>query len=138
MIALVWATEAGRRAADRLAAALPDATVGSGPVADQLRTAWGTADQIVAFLATGATVRVLAPLLSDKTTDPGVVCVDEAHRYAVALLGGHAGGANALAAQLAELLGAEPVVTTATDATGISPLDTYGAALGFRLADRAS
>ncbi|MGH3715842.1 MAG: precorrin-3B C(17)-methyltransferase, partial [Micromonosporaceae bacterium] len=44
----------------------------------------------------------------------------------------------ALAAQLAELLGAEPVVTTATDATGISPLDTYGAALGFRLADRAS
>jgi cobalt-precorrin 5A hydrolase/precorrin-3B C17-methyltransferase len=137
MIALVWATQAGRRTAERLAAALPDATVHTGPVRDQLERAWGTADQIVAFLATGATVRLIAPLLHDKTTDPGVVCVDEAGRYAVALLGGHAGGANVLARKVATVLGAEPVVTTATDATAVSPLDTYGADLGFRIADRA-
>src|SRR6266545_6527976 len=136
MIALVWATQAGRRTAERLAAALPEATVHTGPVRDQLERAWHSADQIVAFLATGATVRLVAPLLGDKTVDPGVVCVDEAGRYAVALLGGHAGGANLLAGTIATILGAEPVATTATDAVGVSPLDSLGADLGFRLADR--
>ena len=52
------------------------------------------------FLATGATVRLIAPLLADKHTDPGVVCVDEARRFAVALAGGHGGGANALATRV--------------------------------------
>src|SRR6266511_5560598 len=137
MIALVWATQAGRRTAERLAAALPEATVHTGPVRDQLERAWHSADQIVAFLATGATVRLVAPLLGDKTVDPGVVCVDEAGRYAVALLGGHAGGANALALRVAEVLGAEPVLTTATDATGVTPMDGFGADLGFRLPDPA-
>ncbi|HET6212852.1 MAG TPA: cobalamin biosynthesis protein, partial [Micromonosporaceae bacterium] len=136
MIALVWATQAGRRTAERLAAALPEATVHTGPVRDQLERAWRSADQIVAFLATGATVRLVAPLLGDKTEDPGVVCVDEAGRYAVALLGGHAGGANVLAERVGTILGAAPVVTTATDAVGVSPLDSLGADLGFRLADR--
>jgi cobalt-precorrin 5A hydrolase/precorrin-3B C17-methyltransferase len=98
-----------------------------------LRTAWAKSDAIVCFLATGAAVRLLAPLLVDKHTDPGVVCVDEAGRHAVALLGGHAGGANALASRVADLLGAQPVITTATDSIGATPLDTFGADLGFHL-----
>jgi cobalt-precorrin 5A hydrolase/precorrin-3B C17-methyltransferase len=132
MIGLVWATQAGHRAALRLAGALPGCSVHSGPIQEQLREAWGTCDAIVAFLATGATVRLIAPLLAGKATDPGVVCVDEAARYAVALLGGHAGGANELAARVAEVLGAQPVVTTATDAAGIAALD----GLGFAVANR--
>ena len=136
MIALVTATAAGRALAQRLAAAWPGATTThSGPVGDQVRAAWSTAEALVCFLATGATVRLVAPLLTSKRTDPGVVCVDEAARYAVALVGGHAGGANALAARVAEVLGAEAVVTTATDAAGITPLDGLGADLGFRIAD---
>ena len=75
------------------------------------------------FLATGATVRLIAPLLADKHTDPGVVCVDEARRFAVALAGGHGGGANALATRVAAVLGAQPVITTASDATGSTGLD---------------
>jgi len=67
MIALVAVTAAGRRMADRLASAWPDrTTVHSGPAADQLTAAWGTADAIVCFLATGAAVRLAAPLLADK------------------------------------------------------------------------
>jgi cobalt-precorrin 5A hydrolase/precorrin-3B C17-methyltransferase len=136
-IGLVTATEAGRRMADRLAAAWPGATtVHSGPVAEQIRKAWADSDALVCFLATGATVRLVAGLLTDKHTDPGVVCVDESGRYAVALLGGHGGDANALAHRVAEVLGAEPVVTTATDRTGLTALDGYGADLGFRLPDR--
>jgi len=85
--------------------------------------AWGQVDAFVLFLAVGAAVRVVAPLLADKRTDPAVVCVDEAGRFAVALCGGHAGGANHLAETVARLLGATPVVTTATDAVGVPALD---------------
>ncbi|NJC73269.1 precorrin-3B C(17)-methyltransferase [Planosporangium thailandense] len=139
MIALVTATAAGRALAERLAAAWPDETLAyDGPVADQIRGAWPESRALVCFLATGATIRLIAPLLRDKHTDPGVVCVDEAGRFAVALAGGHGGGANDLAARVADVLGAQPVVTTATDAVGVTPLDTYGADLGFRLADPAA
>ncbi|MFG2164236.1 precorrin-3B C(17)-methyltransferase [Micromonospora chersina] len=121
------ATAAGRGHAHRLAAAWPHARlVEAESVADALRAAWREDDAVVAFLATGAVVRILAPLLDDKRTDPAVVVVDEAARHAVALLGGHAGGANALAAEVGALLDARPVVTTATDAVGLPGLDTLG------------
>ncbi|MFF6950799.1 precorrin-3B C(17)-methyltransferase [Streptomyces iakyrus] len=127
MIGLISATAAGAAARDRLAAAWPDRTrVYEGPVGDAVRTAFGQCEQLVCFLATGAVVRLVAPLLSGKTEDPGVVCVDEGGRFAVSLLGGHAGGANELAREVADLLGAEPVVTTATDAVDLAGLDTLG------------
>ncbi len=157
-IGLIWATAAGRAAADRLAAAWPgECTVHQGRVRDQLARAWAESDAIVAFLATGATIRLLAPHLTPvpepqihgncsldapdsctfpETADargkggqPGVVCVDEAGRWAVALLGGHAGGANALAGRVSAVLGAQPVITTGTDAAGIPGLDTLGFAV---------
>jgi cobalt-precorrin 5A hydrolase/precorrin-3B C17-methyltransferase len=131
VIGLVYATAAGRAAASELAAALgADARLYDGAPGECLRQAWGECEGIVAFLATGATVRLLAPLLADKHTDPGVVCVDEARRYAVALVGGHGGGANALAVRVADALGATPVVTTATDAVGVTPLDDVAALFG--------
>lgn len=114
----VSVTEAGRRLAERL-----PFEHAHGQAAETVRRRWADAEGFVLFLATGAAVRVVAPLLADKRTDPGVVCVDQAGRHAVALVGGHAGGANALARQVAALLGAEPVVTTATDAAGVPALD---------------
>ncbi|KIE24541.1 Precorrin methylase [Streptomyces sp. MUSC 125] len=127
MIGLISATAAGAVARDRLAAAWPDRTrVYEGPVGEAVRTAFAQCEQLVCFLATGAVVRLLAPLLGDKAADPGVVCVDEGARFAVSLVGGHAGGANALAGEVGALLGAEPVVTTATDSVGLPGLDTLG------------
>ncbi|KOU55377.1 Precorrin methylase [Streptomyces sp. MMG1533] len=110
-----------------MAAAWPDRTrVYEGPVGDAVRAAFAECEQLVCFLATGAVVRLVAPLLGDKTSDPGVVCVDEGGRFAVSLVGGHGGGANELASEVGELLGAQPVVTTATDAVGVPGLDTLG------------
>ncbi|MEU5533400.1 precorrin-3B C(17)-methyltransferase [Streptomyces sp. NPDC020362] len=127
MIGLISATAAGAAARDRLAAAWPDRTrVYDGPVGEAVRAAFADCEQLVCFLATGATVRLLAPLLGDKAADPGVVCVDEGGRFAVSLVGGHGGGANELAREVGALLGAEPVVTTATDAVGLPGLDTLG------------
>ncbi|GAA0903529.1 precorrin-3B C(17)-methyltransferase [Streptomyces thermoalcalitolerans] len=127
MIGLISATAAGAAARDRLAAAWPDRTrVYDGPVGDAVRAAFAECEQVVCFLATGAVVRLIAPLLGEKASDPGVVCVDEAGRFAVSLVGGHGGGANELAVAVGEVLGAEPVVTTATDAVGLPGLDTLG------------
>ncbi|MFP5319998.1 MAG: precorrin-3B C(17)-methyltransferase [Acidimicrobiia bacterium] len=85
---------------------------------------WADVDGFVLVCATGIAVRAVAPLLGDKATDPAVVCVDDGGRWAVALAGGHRGGANALAREVAAVLGAEAVVTTATDAAGLPALDT--------------
>ncbi|HWG11935.1 MAG TPA: cobalamin biosynthesis protein, partial [Streptosporangiaceae bacterium] len=132
MIGLVAVTAAGRAAAARLAAAWPDETrTYDGPAATALPAAFKDADAVVAFLAVGATVRLLAPLLGSKHADPGVVCVDEALRFAVPVTGAHAGGANDLARRVTAVLGGEPVITTASDSAGAVALDDFGADLGF-------
>lgn len=112
-------TEAGRALAGRL----PYEHVAGPRASDVVPARWAEVDGFVLFLATGAAVRIVAPLLGDKATDPAVVCVDEAGRFAVALCGGHLGGANALARTVGTALGATPVVTTATDAVGLPALD---------------
>lgn len=112
------ATEPGRAVAERL----PYPHV-HGEVGANLRRRWAEAEAFVVVLAVGATVRLVAPLLADKAADPAVVCVDDAGRFAVAVCGGHAGGGNALAVRVAHLLGATPVVTTATDRLGVPALD---------------
>jgi cobalt-precorrin 5A hydrolase / precorrin-3B C17-methyltransferase len=130
VIGLFAVTAAGRRAAAELAAALgPDAVLVDGPIGPALQRTWPELDAAVCFLASGATVRLIAPLLVDKATDPGVVCVDEGRRFAIALAGGHGGGANDLAERVADVLGCTPVVTTASDATGSTPLDELVALL---------
>jgi cobalt-precorrin 5A hydrolase / precorrin-3B C17-methyltransferase len=135
MIGLVAVTKSGRAAADRLAVAWPDARHydEDEPASTALPKAFHECDAIVCFLAVGATVRLIAPLLRGKAVDPGVVCVDEALRYAVPVLGAHAGGGNELAVRVAQLLGAEPVITTASDSAGATALDDFGADLGFTL-----
>ena len=72
--------------------------------------------QWVLVMTTGIAVRYLQGLLKDKKSDPGVVVLDEAARFAVALAGGHEGGANELAYRVANGVGAIPVITTASEA----------------------
>lgn len=127
MIGLIAVTAAGRAAAARLTAGWPGETRSyHGPAARSLPQAWTECDGMVCFLAAGAVIRLIAPLLDSKHADPAVVCVDEATRFAVPLTGGHAGGGNALAARVAEVLGAEAVITTASDAAGLPGLDDLG------------
>jgi cobalt-precorrin 5A hydrolase/precorrin-3B C17-methyltransferase len=95
----------------------------SGRLVETVRSEWRGVDGLIVIGAVGLAVRAVAPLLENKRVDPAVVCVDDRARFAVAVCGGHQGGANRLAREVAAYLGAEPVVTTATDAQGRAGLD---------------
>jgi cobalt-precorrin 5A hydrolase/precorrin-3B C17-methyltransferase len=131
-VAVIAASAAGRRHAEHLAGALPGARLAPGRPAAAVEAAWASSEALVLCMATGAAVRLIAPHLAGKHRDPAVIAVDDAGAFAVALLGGHA-GANALAADVAAALGAQPVVTTASEALGLPALDHLGEALGLRL-----
>ena len=136
--------------AARLAQAMPEATfyapgryladagasaAGYGePLGDWLRETYRSHDSWVCFAAIGAIVRMLAPVLGEKTTDPAVVVVDAAARFSVSVLAGHTGGGNRLACEVAEILGAQPVITTASDSLGTIAVDLLGRDLGWNIA----
>ncbi len=79
----------------------------------------------------GICVRTIAPCVKNKYTDPAVVCVDSTGKFAISVLSGHIGGANELTHQVANILGAEPVVTTQSDCTGLWGLDTLPQRFGW-------
>ena len=85
---------------------------------------------LVFVTAAGIAVRSIAPHLRDKTEDPGVLVVDEAGRNVISLLSGHVGGANEFTRRLAQALGANPVITTATDLNQTSALDLIAKQVG--------
>jgi cobalt-precorrin 5A hydrolase len=70
---------------------------------------------LIFIMATGIVVRVIAPYIQDKQIDPAIVVLDEKGKHAISLLSGHIGGANELAQLIGQTIGAEPVITTATD-----------------------
>lgn len=86
---------------------------------------------IIFIGAMGICVRAIAPIVHDKHTDPAVVCVDSTGRYAISVLSGHIGGANDLCRRVAAITGAEPVVTTQSDVTGLWALDTLASRFGW-------
>ncbi|MCM2289084.1 MAG: cobalamin biosynthesis protein CbiG [Sulfuritalea sp.] len=102
-----------------------------GKVGDQVPALFAAFEAIVAIVSLGAVVRLIAPHLRNKETDPAVVVVDEAGKFAIPVLSGHLGGANELAGHLATALGATPVLTTASDARQTLAVDLLGRELGW-------
>lgn len=90
---------------------------------DSVKKYFERVDAIVAVMATGIIIRIIAPLLKSKISDPAVVCVDTAGRFAISLLSGHYGGANELTRLIAGGIGAVPVITTASNVIGRQSVD---------------
>lgn len=138
-IAIITITRNGARLGARLKDGLADTdfyalpkylgTAGKGAMAIDGELAalferlWPEVGGFICVMATGIVIRSVAPLLKSKTSDPGVVVMDDAGKFAISLLSGHLGGANELAERCAFLTGARAVITTATDANGLPSFD---------------
>ena len=105
------------------------------PTSARLGSLFGGSDALVCLFSLGAVIRLAAPHMRGKKTDPAVVVVDEAARYAISALSGHLGGANGLAADVAAAIGAEPVITTAADVKNTIPVDMVGRQFGWTIDD---
>lgn len=92
-------------------------------------------DALIFVGACGIAVREIAPYVRDKKTDPAVLVLDERARHVIPLLSGHIGGANRLAVRLSSALGAEAVITTATDVNGKFAVDEFAARAGCAISD---
>lgn len=93
------------------------------------------ADVIFFFCASGIAVRKIAPFLADKTSDPAVLVIGEEGSYVISLLSGHLGGANRWTREIAGILGAQPVITTATDGRKLPSIDLWASKCGLSIDD---
>lgn len=109
-------------------------TFGDG-VAAVVERAFKDYDRLVLVFSVGIAVRLIARSVESKRTDPAVVVMDEKGQFAISLLSGHLGGANALARHIARLIGAVPVITTASDIAGTLSVDLLGEELGWTIED---
>ena len=97
-----------------------------------LKDNWQEFDAIVFIGALGICTRSIAPALKNKYEDPAVVCIDSTGQYVIPVVSGHVGGANDLARRIADLIGAQAIVTTQSDNEGLWALDTLGRSYGWR------
>lgn len=152
-IAVVSITRHGIALAGRVVAALPGARLFcpakfaaegesaapgaahyfTGKVGNQIPALFAAFDGVIAIVSLGAVVRLIAPHLKRKETDPAVIVIDETGRFVIPTLSGHLGGANRLAGHLATTLGATPVLTTASDARRTIAVDLLGHELDWTI-----
>ena len=120
-IAVIQISEAGKDIALMLQRQLSAKSIQRTDVGKQ----WHKFDAFIFIGAMGICVRTIAPFVEDKHTDPAVVCIDSMGQNVISVLSGHIGGANDLTHQVAEILGANPVITTQSDNAGLWALDTF-------------
>ncbi|HXV46664.1 MAG TPA: cobalamin biosynthesis protein [Nitrososphaera sp.] len=92
-----------------------------------------TYDALVCIFSLGAVIRMVAPHLVDKKSDPAVIVIDDRANHVISTLSGHLGGANALARLVASFLGAQPVITTAADVNETIAVDLVGREFGWTI-----
>ena len=90
---------------------------------------------LICLFSLGATIRLIAPYLKDKKTDPAVIVIDDKTSFVISVLSGHLGGANELTQIIAQKLGAIPVITTAADVNKTIAVDLVGREFGWKIDD---
>lgn len=122
--AVIYITNRSRKLSEKIKILFPEADLlrYNSAVIKQM---WDTKRLLIFIMATGIVIRSISPLIKNKKTDPAVLVIDEQGRYVISLLSGHLGGANIFARQVANFLGAQPVITTASDINELTPIDVW-------------
>ncbi|MBI3623885.1 cobalamin biosynthesis protein, partial [Candidatus Pacearchaeota archaeon] len=94
-----------------------------------------THEALICIFSLGAVIRLVTPHMRDKKTDPAVVVIDDTGKFVISTLSGHLGGANQLTEDIAKVLGATPVITTAADVNKTIAVDLVGKEFGWKIDD---
>lgn len=105
------------------------------PTTDKIVKLFKSCDGLVCLFSLGAVIRLIAPHLVSKKTDPAVMVIDDKKNFVISVLSGHIGGANELASEIAEKIGATPVITTAADVNKTIAVDLVGKEFGWKIDD---
>ena len=92
-------------------------------------------DALICLFSLGAVIRLIAPHIKDKKTDPAVIVIDDKAQFVISVLSGHLGGANELSNDIAQKINAVPVITTAADVNKTIAVDLVGKEFGWRIDD---
>ena len=96
-----------------------------------LAVIWHQYNSLIFCLATGAVVRLIAPLLKNKASDPAIIVIDLEGRFVISLCGGHQGGADLLTKMIALQIGATPIITGASNSLSLPGIDILGRPYGW-------
>ncbi len=107
----------------------------SEPTSEKIVELFKNNDAIICLFSLGAVIRLIAPHLKDKKTDPAVIVIDDKTNFVISVLSGHIGGANELTEKIAEKLQAQPVITTAADVNKTIAVDLVGRDFGWKIDD---
>lgn len=133
--AIISLTTTGARLADKISATVGGQTFAKGrnfnKLADLITEIFGKFDGLIFICAAGIVVRMIAPYIVSKLSDPAVLVIDERGQNVISLLSGHVGRANELTLEIAKAIEANPVITTATDIEGKFSVDTIASRLGL-------
>jgi len=127
-IAIIALTTGGHKLAEAISKSINDSFVDTRTMSifNKMAALWESdVGCIVCIMATGIVVRAVAPLCKEKKHDPCIIVLDEKGEFVISLLSGHIGGGNELSRKIAAKLGAQAVITTASDVTGHTALDLW-------------
>lgn len=142
-LAIISFTDKGEKLADRLVGQLEGINTrhypcDRGGLSSIVSEAFESFDALMFIGAAGIAVRAIAPHIRSKMHDPAVIVADEAGDFVIPVLSGHVGGANEAALYIAEIIGATPVITTATDINGAFAVDVWASKNGYVIANPES
>lgn len=104
---------------------------GYGSLGELVASVYEDYDGLIFIMATGIVVRTIAPLLKNKALDPAIIVIDPLGQFVISLLAGHLGGANKLTKDIANIIEAQPVITTATDVLGKKSIEDWSEHFGL-------
>ena len=107
----------------------------SEPTTEKIVELFKDSNALICIFSLGAVIRLIAPYLKDKKTDPAVIVIDDKTNFVISVLSGHIGGANELTEEIAKKLGALPVITTAADVNKTIAVDLVGREFDWKIDD---